>query len=71
MDAIYMLAEAAEAKDHDTGRHVRRIQAYSRALALQLKLHGRRSRRDRLFRRFFTMSASCTSPIGFSPSPAR
>ncbi len=38
MDAIYMLAEAAEAKDHDTGRHVRRIQAYSRALALQLKL---------------------------------
>ena len=37
MDAIYMLAEAAEAKDHDTGRHVRRIQAYSRALALQLK----------------------------------
>lgn len=38
MDAIYMLAEAAEAKDQDTGRHVRRIQAYSRALALQLKL---------------------------------
>ncbi len=36
MDAIYMLAEAAEAKDQDTGRHVRRIQAYSRALALQL-----------------------------------
>jgi response regulator RpfG family c-di-GMP phosphodiesterase len=36
MDAIYMLAEAAEAKDHDTGRHVRRIQAYSRALSLQL-----------------------------------
>jgi putative two-component system response regulator len=31
-----MLAEAAEAKDLDTGRHVRRIQAYSRALALQL-----------------------------------
>jgi PAS domain S-box-containing protein len=36
MDAIYMLAEAAEAKDLDTGRHVRRIQAYSRALALQI-----------------------------------
>lgn len=36
MDAIYMLAEAAEAKDQDTGRHVRRIQAYARALALQL-----------------------------------
>src|SRR5205809_17746 len=36
MDAIYMLAEAAEAKDQDTGNHVRRIQAYSRALALQL-----------------------------------
>lgn len=31
-----MLAEAAEAKDLDTGKHVRRIQAYSRALALQL-----------------------------------
>jgi response regulator RpfG family c-di-GMP phosphodiesterase len=38
MDAIYMLAEAAEAKDQDTGRHVRRIQTYSRVLALQLKL---------------------------------
>jgi PAS domain S-box-containing protein len=36
MDAVYMLAVAAEAKDLDTGRHVRRIQAYSRALALQL-----------------------------------
>ena len=38
MDAIYMLAEAAEAKDHDTGRHVRRIQAYSRTWRIQLKL---------------------------------
>jgi len=34
MDAIYMLAVAAEVKDMDTGAHVRRIQAYSRALAL-------------------------------------
>jgi PAS domain S-box-containing protein len=38
MDAIYMLAVAAEVKDMDTGAHVRRIQAYSRALALQLSL---------------------------------
>src|SRR2546423_1091481 len=35
LDAIYMLAVAAEAKDMDTGRHVRRIQGYSRALAMQ------------------------------------
>jgi PAS domain S-box-containing protein len=36
MDAIYMLAVASEAKDHDTGRHVRRIQHYSHALAMQM-----------------------------------
>lgn len=34
MDAIYMLAVAAEAKDHDTGAHVLRIQRYSFALAV-------------------------------------
>lgn len=36
MDAIYMLAVASEAKDQDTGNHVRRIQCYSAALARQL-----------------------------------
>jgi PAS domain S-box-containing protein len=34
MDAIYMLAVAAEAKDHDTGAHVLRMQRYSAALAM-------------------------------------
>ncbi len=33
LDAIYSLAMAAEAKDDDTGDHVRRIQLYSIALA--------------------------------------
>jgi PAS domain S-box-containing protein/putative nucleotidyltransferase with HDIG domain len=33
MEAIYMLAVAAEAKDQDTGHHVRRIQHYTRLLA--------------------------------------
>lgn len=33
MDAIYMLAVAAEAKDFDTGAHVLRIQRYVHALA--------------------------------------
>lgn len=33
MEAIYMLAVAAEAKDDDTGQHVRRIEGYSRRLA--------------------------------------
>ena len=33
MDAIYMLAVASEAKDADTGQHVRRIEKYTRALA--------------------------------------
>jgi putative two-component system response regulator len=36
MDAIYMLAIASESKDEDTGRHVRRIQHYSAALAREL-----------------------------------
>lgn len=38
LDAIYMLAVASEAKDLDTGRHVRRIQHYAEALALKLGL---------------------------------
>jgi putative two-component system response regulator len=36
MDAIYMLAVASEAKDADTGRHVRRLEQFSRTLALRL-----------------------------------
>jgi PAS domain S-box-containing protein len=38
LDAIFMLAVAAEAKDEDTGRHVRRIEAYAQLLALELGL---------------------------------
>lgn len=38
LDAIYSLATAAEAKDDDTGFHVRRIQYYSESLAKQLGL---------------------------------
>ncbi len=36
LDAIYMLAEAAEAKDHDTAQHVRRVQKLARAIALTI-----------------------------------
>ena len=35
-DTIYMLAIACEASDETTGKHVRRIQHYSEALALEL-----------------------------------
>jgi len=38
LDAIYMLAIASEAKDADTGRHVRRIQRFAEALARELGL---------------------------------
>lgn len=38
MEAIYMLAVASEAKDADTGAHVRRIQHYTHLLARQLGL---------------------------------
>lgn len=38
MEAIYMLAVASEAKDADTGAHVRRIQHYTQALAQELGL---------------------------------
>ena len=37
-EAIYMLAVASEAKDHDTGLHVRRIQRQSERLARRLGL---------------------------------
>ncbi|HKQ47461.1 MAG TPA: HD domain-containing phosphohydrolase [Phycisphaerae bacterium] len=36
MEAIYMLAVASEAKDADTGAHVRRIEHYTRTLALEM-----------------------------------
>lgn len=36
IEAIYMLAVASEAKDEDTGHHVRRIQKYAHALARRL-----------------------------------
>jgi putative two-component system response regulator len=36
LEAIFMLAVACEAKDDDTGNHVRRIQHYSEELALAL-----------------------------------
>lgn len=39
MDAIYMLAVASEAKDQDTGAHVRRIQQYAERLARRLGMN--------------------------------
>ena len=36
MEAVYMLAVASESKDEDTGRHVRRIQHYSHAIAREM-----------------------------------
>jgi PAS domain S-box-containing protein len=41
LDAIYMLAVASEAKDQDTGRHVRRIREYARLLAVELGMMSR------------------------------
>lgn len=38
LDAIYMLAVACEARDGDTGAHVRRIERYARLVAAQLGL---------------------------------
>lgn len=43
MDAIYMLAIASEAKDDDTGRHVRRLERYAEALAAALGLDAAES----------------------------
>jgi PAS domain S-box-containing protein len=45
MDAIYMLAVANEAKDVDTGAHVRRIQGFSEAVAEELGLAESECRR--------------------------
>ncbi len=41
LDAIYMLAVASEAKDQDTGRHVRRIREYARLIAVELGMTSR------------------------------
>ncbi len=38
LDAIYMLAVASEAKDEDTGRHVRRIRRHAELLARRIGL---------------------------------
>jgi putative two-component system response regulator len=38
LDTIYMLAIASEAKDEDTGQHVRRIEKLTRSLAAQMGL---------------------------------
>ena len=38
MEAIYMLAVAAEAKDMDTGKHVRRIERFTRLIAERIGL---------------------------------
>lgn len=45
MDAIYMLAVASEAKDDDTGAHVRRIQFFAEVLGRELGLPEDESRR--------------------------
>lgn len=38
MEAIYMLAVASEAKDFDTGAHVKRIQRYTELLSIEMGL---------------------------------
>lgn len=43
LDAIYMLAVACEAKDEDTGHHVRRIRTYAESLARELGFDERES----------------------------
>ncbi len=45
MDAIYMLAVASEARDGDTGAHVRRIERYARAVAIEMGLPDAQARR--------------------------
>lgn len=45
MEAVYMLAVASEAKDMDTGAHVRRIEHFTRMLALELGLSAEESQR--------------------------
>ena len=41
MDAIYMLAVASDAKDEDTGAHVRRIEHYTRLLGIELGMSAK------------------------------
>lgn len=41
MEAIYMLAVASDAKDEDTGAHVRRIEHYSRLLGIELGMSAK------------------------------
>lgn len=36
IEAIYMLAVASEARDEDTGAHIRRIEGYARAIATEM-----------------------------------
>ena len=45
LDAIYMLAVACEARDRDTGEHVRRIERYAERVALGLGLPAPDARR--------------------------
>lgn len=45
MEAIYMLAVASDAKDTDTGAHVRRIENYTRRLARELGLAAEEAER--------------------------
>lgn len=45
LDAIYMLAVACEARDHDTGAHVRRIERYARLVAAELGLDAEQVQR--------------------------
>lgn len=41
MEAIYMLAEASDAKDEDTGAHIRRIEHYSRLMGLEMGMSAK------------------------------
>ncbi len=45
MESIYMLAIASEARDADTGAHVRRIQHYTETLARELRMSSTESER--------------------------
>lgn len=41
MEAIYMLAVASDAKDEDTGAHIRRIEHYSRLMGLEMGMSAK------------------------------
>lgn len=45
LDAIYMLAVACEARDQDTGEHVRRIEHYTRMLSHEMNLPEKEAER--------------------------